>query len=177
MDIKFPKAGSVRPFELGVRRLHTPDLLQTFVFFSFVIFHVRCIWNYVCEVTQCTFWKILGSFLSQLLKSYAYFIWKASIHMQNALRMSGLYFTCVFCVSVACFKDSTWHSFKQFFQVTAILSWGQLYVRYKPALRVRSAIFAYYCIKCKQSTPANRHGGCIWFLSNGSNHLSAHYCV
>ncbi len=30
MDIKFPKAGSVRPFELGVRRLHTPDLLQTY---------------------------------------------------------------------------------------------------------------------------------------------------
>ncbi len=29
MDIKFPKAGSARPFELGVRRLHTPDLLQT----------------------------------------------------------------------------------------------------------------------------------------------------
>ncbi len=30
MDIKFPKAGSVRPFKLGVRRLHTPDLLQTY---------------------------------------------------------------------------------------------------------------------------------------------------
>ncbi len=30
---------------------------------------------------------------------------------------------------------------------------------YKPALRVRSAIFAYYCIKCKQSTPTYRHGG------------------
>ncbi len=30
MDIKFPKAGSVRHFELGVRRLHTPDLLQTY---------------------------------------------------------------------------------------------------------------------------------------------------
>ncbi len=30
MDIKFPKAGSVRPFELGVRRCNTPNLLQTF---------------------------------------------------------------------------------------------------------------------------------------------------
>ncbi len=30
MDIKFPKAGSVRPFELGIRRLHTPNLLQTY---------------------------------------------------------------------------------------------------------------------------------------------------
>ncbi len=30
MDIKFPKACSVRPFEQAVRRLHTPDLLQTY---------------------------------------------------------------------------------------------------------------------------------------------------
>ncbi len=30
MDIKFPKAGSVWPFELGEIRLHTPDLLQTY---------------------------------------------------------------------------------------------------------------------------------------------------
>ncbi len=30
MDTKFPKAGSVRPFELVIRRLHTPDLLQTY---------------------------------------------------------------------------------------------------------------------------------------------------
>ncbi len=79
--------------------------------------------------------------------------------MRNALRMSGLYFASVFYVSVACSKESTWHSFKQFFQVITMLSSGQLYVRYKPAMRIRSAIFAYDCIKCKQSTPANRHGG------------------
>ncbi len=30
MDIKLSKADSVWPFELGVRRLHTPDLLQTY---------------------------------------------------------------------------------------------------------------------------------------------------
>ncbi len=34
-----------------------------------------------------------------------------------------------------------------------------------------------YFIKCKQSTSANRHGGYTWFLSNGSNHLNAHYYV
>ncbi len=28
----------------------------------------------------------------------------------------------VFCVSVACFKDSTWQDYKQFFQVITILS-------------------------------------------------------
>ncbi len=67
--------------------------------------------------------------------------------MRNALRMPGLHFTCVFCVSVACFKDSSWHNFKQFFQMTTILSWGQLYVRYKLALWVRSTIFTYYCLK------------------------------
>ncbi len=86
--------------------------------------------------------------------------------LKPALKRSTIYF-----------NDRTWHSFKQFFQVTTILSWGQLCVRYKPALRVRSAIFAYYCIKCKQSTPACRHVGYAWFLSNGSNHLNAHYCV
>ncbi len=173
MDIKFPKAGSVRPFEQRVRHPWPPSNLQS----SFVIFHVRCIWNYVCEVTRCTFWRILGKFFQNNWKSYAHFIWKASIYMRKALRMSGLYFTCVFCVSVACFKDSTWYSFKQFFQVTTILSWGQLYVRYKSPLRVRSAILANYCIKCKQSTQANRHGGYAWFLSNGSNHLNAYYSV
>ncbi len=47
---------------------------------------------------------------------------KPQLTCKNALRMSGLHFTCVFCVSVACFKDSTWHSFKQFFHVTTILS-------------------------------------------------------
>ncbi len=30
--------------------------------------------------------------------------------MRNALRMSELCFTCVFCGSVACLKDSSWHS-------------------------------------------------------------------
>ncbi len=40
------------------------------------------------------------------------------------------------------FKKSAWHIFRQFLQVTTILSRGQPYVRYKPALRVRSAIFA-----------------------------------
>ncbi len=103
-------------------------------------------------------------FFKNYWKNYAHFIWKASIYMRNALCMSGLYFTSIFCVSVACFKDSTLHSFKQFFQVTTILSWGQLYVRHKPALRVRSAIFAYNCIKCKQSTPANRHSGYDWIF-------------
>ncbi len=29
MDIKFPKAGSVKAFEHGVKRLLLPDLLQT----------------------------------------------------------------------------------------------------------------------------------------------------
>ncbi len=38
------------------------------------------------------------------------------------LRVSSLYFTCEFCVSVACLEDSNWHSFKQFFQVNTILS-------------------------------------------------------
>ncbi len=38
MNIKFPKAGSVRPFELGVRRLHTPDLLQI----TKIICHFSC---------------------------------------------------------------------------------------------------------------------------------------
>ncbi len=33
----------------------------------FITLHVRCIWNYVCEVTQCIFWEIFGSFLSKLL--------------------------------------------------------------------------------------------------------------
>ncbi len=40
---------------------------------SFVIFHVRFILNYVWEVTQCTFWRILGSFLSKLLKKLSAF--------------------------------------------------------------------------------------------------------
>ncbi len=52
-----------------------------------------------------------------------------------------------------------WHSLKHFFQVTTILTLGQLRVRYEPALRVRSAIFVDYSIKCKFSTPDNRHGG------------------
>ncbi len=30
MDTMFSKADSVRPFELGLRRLHTPDLLQIY---------------------------------------------------------------------------------------------------------------------------------------------------
>ncbi len=150
-----------------------PSNLQS----SFVIFHVRCVWNYVCEVTQCTFCRYLGSLLSKLLKSDAHFIWKASICMRNALRMSGLNFTCVFCVSVAYFKDSSWHNLMQFFPVTTILIWGQPYVQYKLALRVRSAIFVDYCIKSKQSTPANIYGGYAWFLSNGSNYLNDHYCV
>ncbi len=30
MDIKIPKAGSARPFEQSVKRLHMPDLLQTY---------------------------------------------------------------------------------------------------------------------------------------------------
>ncbi len=94
------------------------------------------------------------------------------------LRVSRLYFTCVFRVSVACFKDSTWHSYKQFFLVITKLSWGHLNVRYKPALRVRSAIFVHYCIKCKQSTPASRHGGYAWWrltvaYSPDSNILSS----
>ncbi len=38
------------------------------------------------------------------------------------LRVSRLYSTCVFCVSVACFKDSTLHNFKQFIHVSTILS-------------------------------------------------------
>ncbi len=42
--------------------------------------------------------------------------------MQNTLCMSGLYLTCVFLVSVACFKDSTMNIFKQFFQFATILS-------------------------------------------------------
>ncbi len=30
---------------------------------SFVIFHARCIWNYIYEIAQCTFWEIHSSFL------------------------------------------------------------------------------------------------------------------
>ncbi len=41
MDIAFPKTGSVRPFELGVKRLHIPGLLQT------------------CLQTPANFWLII----------------------------------------------------------------------------------------------------------------------
>ncbi len=71
MDMMFPKAGFVRPFELGVRRLHTPDLLQTYkahlsdvhgikrfslkstekaTRISFEKPQFRCETNYVCQV-------------------------------------------------------------------------------------------------------------------------------
>ncbi len=126
---------------------------------------------------NASFEEVLAVFVQNYWKSHAIFSWKAANYMPNALRMSGLYLTSVFCIFVACFKDSTWHSFKHFFQVTTILSWEQLYVRYKPALRVRSAMFAFYCIKCKQSTPAERYGGYACCLSNGSIHLNAHHSV
>ncbi len=42
MGIKFLKAGSVRPFELGVRRLHTTDLLQL----------TKLICHFSCKVYQ-----------------------------------------------------------------------------------------------------------------------------
>ncbi len=60
-----------------------------------------------------------------------HFIVEPKVHINNALRLSGLCFTCVFCGSVACFKDRTCHSLKHFFQVTTILNLGQLNVQYK----------------------------------------------
>ncbi len=121
MNIKFPKASSVWPFELGVRRLHTKDLLQTYK--DHVIFHVRCIWNYVCEVTQCTFQRILGSFLSKLLnKLRAFHLKSLNSHAKRITYVRVILYLCIlrFC-GLFC-KNSTWHSFKQFFQVTTILS-------------------------------------------------------
>ncbi len=41
---------------------------------------------------------------------------------KRQLRMSRLYFTCVFYVSVTFFNDGSLHSFKQFLQITTILS-------------------------------------------------------
>ncbi len=130
---------------------------------------------------NASFEGLLAVFFQNYWKSDVHFIWKASIYMRNALRMSGLYFTCLFCVSVACFKGSTWHSFKQFFQVTTILNWGQLFGNFRQFLHngisAFSAIFVNFCITCKQSTPGNRHGGDAWFLCNGSNPLNAHHCA
>ncbi len=143
MDTKFPKAGSVRPFEQGIRRLHIPDLLQT------------CQAHFLCKVLMdlCKRGNIIF-FRDSWQFSFKIKVLKPQIHLRNALRISGLCFTCAFCGSVACFKDSTRHSFKHFFQVTAMPSLGQLDVLYKPTMQVRSAIFVYYCKKCKQSAPA-----------------------
>ncbi len=83
------------------------------------------------------------------------------MHMRNALRMTGMCFTGVFCGSVTCFNDGTWHSSKQFFQVTTTLSLGQLSAQYEPVLQFICAISVCYFIKCEQGKSADRHGGCV----------------
>ncbi len=64
MGTKFSKAGSVRPFELAMRRLHISDLFQTYKAHLYGVYGIM-----YYEVRQCTFRRILGSFLSTLLKN------------------------------------------------------------------------------------------------------------
>ncbi len=59
--------------------------------------------------------------------------------MSSAVFLLGLCITYVFYGPAAYDKDSVWHSFKDFFQITTMLSFGQLNVQNKPVLRVRSA--------------------------------------
>ncbi len=46
----------------------------------------------------------------------------SQVGMSSALRMLGMCFTYVFYGPVAYDKDSTWHSFKDVFQITTMLS-------------------------------------------------------
>ncbi len=66
--------------------------------------------------------KYSWQFSFKIAEKAARFSFEKPQFTYNASGMSGLYFTCVFCVSVAYFKDCTWHKFKQFFQVTIILN-------------------------------------------------------
>ncbi len=49
--------------------------------------------------------------------------------------------------------------------MTTTLSEGQLNVQYTPFLRVRSAIFACYVIKCEQCISADRQGSHTYFFN------------
>ncbi len=93
--------------------------------------------------------------------------------MRNAVRMSGLCFTCLFCGSVACFNNITWHSFKDFFQVTTILSEGQLNGQQEPLCEFDRQLYKIVSKVPRLIDVVTTYN----FLSNGTNHLIAHYCV
>ncbi len=116
MDTKLPNAGSLRPIELGVRRLGLPDLLQIDQA-HFFIFHVRCLWNYVCEITKCTFWEIFGIFFLNYWKRNAQFICKhLSLHDKRIAYVRIVLYLYILRF-VACFKDCTWQIIKLSFKL------------------------------------------------------------
>ncbi len=137
---------SVWPFEQPKRRLHIPELLQTCqAHLSFFMYGVYRIMYGSYHYTP--FYKSLGIFF----RNY----WKRNANITSGLY--GLCFTGVFCISVVWLRDSTWHSVQHWFHFhSTMLMTAKCSVQSRLA---SSAIFVFYFIKYKQSSPANKHGG------------------